>query len=228
MKKLTTIYFKKNEKNRHFKRAFLATLVCVASILTLSFDATGTPLAISTFDTGDEGWSVTGDVHGFQWQSSVGNPPGSILGIDNATGDTWGFLAPSKFLGNKEAAYGNTLSYDIDISDRDSSPWLWPDISLTGGGMSLYLYESSPVAGVWTSYNVSLTESAGWLKTSDNTTPTAAEMKQVLGDLTELYIRAEYKTGPDYAYLDNVVLTPEPATIGLLGLGGFSLLRRKK
>jgi hypothetical protein len=31
-----------------------------------------------------------------------------------------------------------------------------------------------------------------------------------------------------YVYLDNVMLTPEPATIGLLGLGGLALLRRKR
>jgi len=33
---------------------------------------------------------------------------------------------------------------------------------------------------------------------------------------------------PVYIYLDNVMLTPEPATIGLLGLGGLALLRRKR
>jgi len=34
--------------------------------------------------------------------------------------------------------------------------------------------------------------------------------------------------GPIYMYMDNVMFTPEPATIGLLGLGGLALLRRKK
>jgi hypothetical protein len=33
---------------------------------------------------------------------------------------------------------------------------------------------------------------------------------------------------PIYVYMDNVMLTPEPATIGLLGLGGLALLRRKR
>ena len=210
------------------KRTFIAVLVCVASILGLSFDATGAPLAVSTFNTGDEGWSVTGDVHGFQWQSNIGNPPGSILGIDDATGSTWGFVAPAKFLGDKESAYSGTLSYDIKISDSDGLyPWKYQDVGLTGGGISIYWYESSsPDVGVWTSRNISL-DPAEWWK-SDNTNPTVAEMKQVLGGLTELYIRAEYKTGDDYAYLDNVVLTPEPATICLLGLGVLSLLRKKK
>ena len=33
---------------------------------------------------------------------------------------------------------------------------------------------------------------------------------------------------PVYLYIDNIWLTPEPATIGLLGLGGLALLRRRK
>jgi alkaline phosphatase D len=150
------------------------------------------------------------------------------LGIDDTTGDTWSFVAPAKFLGDKESAYGGTLSYDIKISDSDGLyPWKYPDVGLTGGGISISWYElSSPNVGVWTSRNISL-EPAEWWK-SDNTNPTIAEMKQVLGNLTGLFIRAEYKGGPDYAYLDNVVLTPEPATVALLGLGALSLLRRKK
>jgi hypothetical protein len=226
MKRLIMIYFKRSQNNRYFKKTFLAILVCVPSILGLPFDVTGTPLAISTFDTNDEGWSVTGDVHGFQWQSGIGNPPGSVLGIDDVLGDTWGFLAPSKFLGNQGAAYGNTLSYDIKITASETSPWLSPDISLTGGGLTINLYEQSPVVNVWTSYEVLLTELAGWKK-SDDTIPTAAEMEQVLGNLTRLYIRAEYKSGADQANLDNVVLTPQPATMCLFGLGALSLLRRK-
>ncbi len=32
----------------------------------------------------------------------------------------------------------------------------------------------------------------------------------------------------DYVFLDNILVVPEPATIGLLCLGGLALIRRKK
>lgn len=57
-----------------------------------------------------------------------------------------------------------------------------------------------------------------WKTFSQSFTPVAGTASAVL------HIRAyQYVT----AYFDNVVVTPEPATIGVLGLGGLALLRRK-
>jgi hypothetical protein len=149
------------------------------------------------------------------------------LGIDDASGGTWSFVAPAKFLGNKAAAYGAALSYDINISARDSVPWAWPDVELVGAGITLDRYLAAPTAGVWTHYDVPLAAGA-WQK-SGGVVATEAEMRAVLANLTYLSIRAEYLTGADQAYLDNVVMTPEPATLSLLALGGLgALLRRRR
>lgn len=145
------------------------------------------PIASSTFDTDSEGWSATGDVHGFQWRPDVGSPPGSIFGIDDVTGDTWAFVAPAKFLGNKAAAYGAALSYDINISARDSSPWVWPDVELVGAGITLNWYHAAPPAGVWTRYDVPLV--AGACQRSDGGVATESEVRAVLANLTYLSIQ---------------------------------------
>ena len=179
--------------------------------------------AQSTFDSESEGWSVTGDVHGMEWKSDFGNPPGSLFAIDDVAGYTWYFVAPAKFLGNKMSAYGTALSYDIHISTRDSSPWGAPDVVLVGAGMTLNWFGPAPPAATWTDYDIALSETAGWLK-SDSTPPSSGEMQAVLGDLTQLHIRAEYRTGDDRAYLDNVRLVPEPSTFILLTMGTLALL----
>ncbi|MHC4172644.1 MAG: laminin B domain-containing protein [Planctomycetota bacterium] len=75
-------------------------------------------------------------------------------------------------------------------------------------------------------HTVVLTESGGW-KTSDSSTPTQVEILNILGHLTALEIRGEYFSRPDKAYLDNVVLIPEPAMFLLIGLGTLLLCRRR-
>jgi hypothetical protein len=56
-------------------------------------------------------------------------------------------------------------------------------------------------------------------KTSDYASPT---------DTYESIIFAYNTDAPIYMYIDNIWLTPEPATLTLLGFGGLALLRRRK
>ena len=204
----------------------LAGLIILAGLGLSAGAAFGAPLAQSTFGADAEGWSVTGDAESSMWDSATGNPPGSFKGVDAVLGGTWYFVAPAKFRGDKSAAYGETLSYDIWITSTDSPTWNDACISLIGP-LTLYYRGLHPPKLAWTHFEVLLTETAGWKKT-DGQTPTEQEMQNVLGGLTALHIRGEYKTGADYAYLDNVVMTPEPATMALLALGGLAMLLRKR
>jgi hypothetical protein len=205
------------------KKMFSSLIVVMFLMMVLPINAA----VISAFDSDSEGWWANGDVHGMAWSSTVGNPPGSFHAVDDATGDIWYFIAPSKFLGNKSSYYGQTLSYDINISARDGSDWGSPDILLTGNGLTLAWYDAFPVPGQWSSYTVSLTETGGWLNLANSLPATQSEMLSVLSDIGSLWIRGEYLTGGDNAYLDNVIMTPEPASLLLLGLGGLLFRYRK-
>jgi hypothetical protein len=182
----------------------------------------------STFDAGDEGWTITGDAQGASvipdWHASGGNPGGYISADDDVRGGTWYYKAPAKFRGNHSSAYGDTLSYDLR-QDPPTGQFNNVEIHLRGGGLSL-TYETSHPAVTWTPYSVDLTESGGWL--IGGVAPNQAQMQQVLANITDLQIRGEFRSGADTGSMDNVVMTPEPATLIMLVLGGVGAITRRR
>ncbi|MFA7235621.1 MAG: laminin B domain-containing protein [Phycisphaeraceae bacterium] len=184
----------------------------------------------SYFDTDKEDWTTGGDFAApSTWTNALGNPVGAIYATDDTQGGTWSFVAPAKFLGNQSGAYGGTFSYDLRITASDSTPWAWPMVSITGSGVTLNWNGAWPDANVWNHYDVPLNPAGGWIKASDSTTPNAAEFASVLSNLSSLLIRGEFMTGSDTGYLDNAVLTPEPASLMLASVGiGLGLLRSRR
>lgn len=190
---------------------------------------------VSTFDSGADGWTATGDIAGpVTWLATGGNPGGNISIADAVTGGTTYFVAPAKFLGNQLDSYGAFLSFDLRQSYTGAANQFdASDIILTGAGITL-VYDTpvNPGNNLWTSYNVSLTESAGWhISTLTGALPTQAQMEATLADLTDLQIRAEFQTGPDTGSLDNVTLTPEPSSAVLCAVGFlalFALCQRRR
>jgi hypothetical protein len=81
-------------------------------------------------------------------------------------------------------------------------------VRLSGAGLTLaFDTPANPdVNGAWTSFIVPLSE-AGWHVGSIGGAPaTQAQMQSVLAAITALHIRAEYKTGADTDFIDNVIL----------------------
>ncbi|MBX2892506.1 MAG: gliding motility-associated C-terminal domain-containing protein [Saprospiraceae bacterium] len=166
---------------------------------------------ISSFDSGNEGWTTSGDATSpdATWMPTGGNPGGHIRVTDQSVGGTWHFVAPSKFRGNKCDAYGKHLRYDQFVSDttnEDKSNSL-PDVVLFGGGLTLVYDNASNPQLSWTHYDILLREDAGWrLAALDGPVPTEAQFRAALSDIAGWRIRGEYRPLADFGGLDNVVL----------------------
>ena len=188
---------------------------------TVTIQVAPTVLARSTFDSGDEGWQIFGDAQGATAQPTYsatgGNPGGFLSAQDDVTGGYWYWEAPETFLGDQCAAYGGNLGFDLRQSDTSSQSdradvILRSDVN--GEIVTLVLDTAENPGTDWTSYTIALKETAGWTKeTLTGPTPTAAEMRQVLSNLSQLLIRGEYRVGEDVGSLDNptLVTTTLPA-----------------
>jgi hypothetical protein len=207
----------------------LVGAMCLAAAVQGAFVADArAALAVSHFDSDSEGWTASGDDQTYYWSETVGNPPGAFRVDDLAVNDTWYFKAPETFLGDKATAYGGTLSWDINISSRDTSDWVAPHVIVHSTvGTVTWSDPRRPTPGQWDTYEIVLSESHGWTW-QNGSSLTEEEFRAVLAAVTALEIRGEYRTGDDYGYLDNVILTPEPGTVVLLSLGTAVLARKRR
>jgi hypothetical protein len=184
---------------------------------------------VSVFEEGDDGWEIRGDAQGEStvptYEDGTGTPAPSISAVDDVQGGVWYFEAPGKFLADKSAYYGGTLEYDLlQEYSGDQSQFNADDVVLSGGGMTLTYdhgdassHPGSGESGIWTPYTVTLAETDAWRK-GDGSSPSGSEMLTVLGDLTELRIRGEYRSGSDKGYLDSVRMAPGGGGALTLGL----------
>ncbi|MFC3615363.1 laminin B domain-containing protein, partial [Lutimaribacter marinistellae] len=163
------------------------------------------PTITSTFDTDIDGWSFIADVREFRQVDVGGNPDGYLEGVDYATGEVWYFVAAEKFLGDKSAFYGGTLSFDLRQSSL-SSQFDANDVVLIGGGITLVLNHAHPGTD-WTNYSLDLSTASDWrVGTESGAVATEVEIRTVLANLTALHIRGEYVSGSDTGALDNVIM----------------------
>lgn len=122
------------------------------------------PVAQSTFDTDDEGWTAIGDPISPipEYFPAGGNPGGYITVTDAVTGIPWFWQAPPKFLGDISAVYGQLLTFDLKQSATDSQFAYNQDVILSGDGITRFFDTPYNPDMTWTSYAVPLNETAGW------------------------------------------------------------------
>jgi len=181
----------------------------------------------SIFVSGKEGWQATGDAKTEQPSfRHLGGNPGGYISIDDAvTNGVWYWLAPQKYLGGKSHFFGRYLRFDLKQTDT-SNQFATGDVWLLGAGGTRLVYfdqdnyDDSYPRTSWTSYLIKLDRTANWkiepesgfanetqafltqwsrARLADDT-----DIKAVLGSLDGLYIRGEFRTGPDSGSLDTV------------------------
>lgn len=183
-------------------------LIALASV---TFPAqAGQVLAESTFDSGDEDWSVV--FFNTVVPLPVAYADGAIFVVDADDGDTFYWNAPLEFLGNKSTAYGGKLRWTArDIGggtmDQDNS-----QVVMLGGmvGSSFQVINCPcpllPGTASYQELSVTLSASGSGCFFSNGSKPTAAQFTSVLRTLSFLQIKAEFLNGPDEASMDHVLL----------------------
>ena len=120
---------------------------------------------VSTFDSNADGWTLYDDgPQQIEWQPTSGNPGGCVRFVDNSQGGVGRFSAPTKFIGDKSAYYGGTLSFDT-FRETSGEAGIDP-IVLSGGTTTNFTLSFSPTNippyATWANYTIPLVASAGW------------------------------------------------------------------
>jgi hypothetical protein len=157
----------------------------------------------STFDIDGEDWWVLNDANPPTWSGTTGNPGGCINAVDQHDGRCWRFLAPPKFLGDRTAALGLTLEFDllaVGATGCDNSSF----VTIQGAGIALdFDFAILPGNLVWRRIDVPLSPNTAWVRRGVGPA-TASDFATVLSGVSELSIRGEFVSGTDNASFDNV------------------------
>nr|MCU0782328.1 hypothetical protein [Akkermansiaceae bacterium] len=186
-------------------------------------DPTGKPVVFSRFDDfakGLEEWTVApAGVPGSApaWRpdnrrpAMTGNTARgggffSVAGTAPADGQLW-FSAPRAFLGNQSRALGGGIEFHLRREGLESVPGV-PDVELASGQTRLVQVLNLTKTSGWQTVLVRLDAAAGWTVGGANgPQATAAQLRDVLANLTGLRIRASHspQSGPATG-LDDVIL----------------------
>lgn len=209
------------------------------TLLALSASSSRADLIAASDFAGDaEGWTATEVIPnqtdqsvGIDWRANDGNPDGHVQVTDPVLSGTTYFVAPAKFLGDASSTYGETLTYDLrstaSVADFDNPEILIQGLDIDGSPLELrYDFDFGtpdnflPTSN-WMTYAVPLDETASrWrINGSGGVVPDQDQMISVLSNVTGLLIRAEFRSGGEEAFLDNVQFgatpVPESSSLGI-------------
>lgn len=155
----------------------------------------------TTFNTGSEGWLVTGD-NASAWSATGGNPGGCFDVNDLATGGNNRAIAPPGYLGNWSAmTSADSIVVDLFLQQLSGtfSPQPYQFRIAGPGGAAHTLAGYVPPQNVWTPVGAALNP-ADWVIESGTWSAIVANVNSVL-------IQVEFISGSEEVRFDNVRLT---------------------
>jgi hypothetical protein len=162
------------------------------------------PLLASAFDTDTEGWTANDGATPIEY-----DPAGFVCASDQDFIDAWYFIAGDQWPGDRSAAYGGSLVYELKQSATDGIQNTVPyNVVLMGDGLTLQYQAVGNPSTDFTRYVIPLVASEGWQVAGRDDPPSQDQMIQVLSDLEEMHIIGEFRGDEDTGCLDNVALYP--------------------
>jgi len=180
--------------------------IFICLVLIISFHTTAFAQITDDFENGQlNGWYSEGD--GTAALTAAPSGPGSSLEVaDNATGSLNYAIAPAKYLGDWSGfTIMDSIVADFYVASSDpdelGTPYPVFEISGPGGRASALIGQQIP-RNTWNELTVKL-DPAVW-------TIESGDWNSILADVEVLRIRAEFITGPERVYLDNINLSRTP------------------
>lgn len=182
--------------------ASLVSGAALALFLALVTAGAARAAVTSGFDTGLDGWRVTGD-NAMTWSSTGGNPGGCLAVNDLATGDNNLSVAPPAFLGDWRSMSGaDSLVLDVRF------------VNTSGGALydGPYFFRIAGPGGAATALAGTIPPQNAWSRIGVRIDPDEWAMESgtwsaLLADVNTLMIESEYVTGDENVWLDNIRLT---------------------
>lgn len=185
------------------KRSVLA--FTLASLLPCGIShAQNAPDRFTGFDAATDGWRASTNTALVTHMATGGSPDGYLRGAGPAGTNVWFFLSPTSWSGDWSAY--RVLKFDFSMPSRH-----YPDqdragmVTIVGGNGQEMTWTGSAPLWTWTHYEVSLTPEAFGVD--------PATFNNILAQVVELRILAEFTASTETVGLDNVLLTATPPKV---------------